>query len=520
MSVPLLDQYQSYLDKQATKNQPFQPTEDVQIAEAVKKLPRKLCIVGAGMAGLYSALMLKHYNIKVEVKIFEANERIGGRVHTHKFSTEPHQYFEAGAMRFPEVHAQKPLLDLIKYLNQHTSEENQINLISYKHSDPSGNLVCVNGMKQKDGEVMTVDYANKNLQELGFPSEADATEQASKLLNDAIQPVIDEFKEDFEEALMKYNSMSMHYYLSERLKWSAEKINYVEVMTSRLRVGLVEQAILSSVFTQGMPSWKTIDKGMCQLPEAVATLIGEEKISLGARVESLKEEGCKVKVGYVQHGKMHHESFDAVILAIPAHAVNMIPEKPLWPVELHNSLHSIHYLPLYKIGLRFKNRFWEKCPRPSKGGKSITDLPCRWVVYPSYGIGDEGNGVLLMYTWMTDSDHWLPKGQEDKITMALNYLQVLYPNENIADLYLGGKPGCETYLKEAFAIEWDTGIPYFDEGQFTHLYPIMLRQQQNIYFAGDHLSMNHAWIVGALDSARRTVGQITGQNLDYLRPSS
>lgn len=230
------------------------------------------------------------------------------------------------------------------------------------------------------------------------------------------------------------------------------------------------------------------------------TLIGEEKITLGARVESLVEEGHQVKVGYTQHDKLHHEHFDAVILAIPACAVHMITEKPLWLVELRHGLRSIRYLPLYKIGLRFKTRFWENCPRPSKGGKSITDLPYRWVVYPSYGIGDKGKGVLLMYSWMINSDHQLPKTLEEKVTMALKYLQVLYPNENIADQYLGGKPDSDEYVKDAFAIEWaantSAGIATFHEAQFTHLYPTMLRQQRNIYFAGDHLSVNHSWIVG------------------------
>ena len=93
----------------------------------------------------------------------------------------------------------------------------------------------------------------------------------------------------------------------------------------------------------------------------------------------------------------HQEIFDAVILAVPPHSVQMLASKPTppeWPLELQAGFRSIHFQLLYKIGLRFKSRFWEREEvGPSLGGQLISDLPCRWVVYPSYGIGDKGKGA-------------------------------------------------------------------------------------------------------------------------------
>lgn len=63
------------------------------------------------MASLYSALLLQQHGVKV--KIFEANDRVGGRVFTHKFSTEPYQYYDTGAMRIPNVESHKPVFMLI-----------------------------------------------------------------------------------------------------------------------------------------------------------------------------------------------------------------------------------------------------------------------------------------------------------------------------------------------------------------------------------------------------------------------
>jgi NAD(P)-binding Rossmann-like domain len=64
----------------------------------------KLCIVGAGMAGLYIALILDTLNIPgISFDFFEASDRIGGRCFTHEFSKIPHDYYDVGAMRFPDI---------------------------------------------------------------------------------------------------------------------------------------------------------------------------------------------------------------------------------------------------------------------------------------------------------------------------------------------------------------------------------------------------------------------------------
>ena len=514
----LAARYQQYLDEKT----PQLRNEAVAYSNL-----NKVAIVGAGMSGLYSALLLKQHLPHLHVTIFEATNRIGGRVYTHWFEHERNQYFEAGAMRLPVVKWQQPVFDLIEKLNESVPEEFQINLIPYNYSCPSGNRVFVNGTKQRNGKIMTVDYANQHLDELGFPPAAEANEEAGKLLQNAIQPVANELLDNFETALEKYDWMTLHYYLSKIHCWSPEKINFVEVMSSQTNefyLGLVDQTLLNSDFTgEVVKKWKTIEDGMCRLPKAMAKVIGEENLILNTPVQSLTDlHDGRVVVGYpFSDNEVKHDKFDAVILALPPSSIRMIPNKPTWPVALEHGLRSIHFQPLYKMGLRFKSRFWEdESLRPSNGGQSITDLPCRWVVYPSYGIGDKGKGVLLLYSWMTDFNHWLPKTHLEKVNLALNNLQKLYPEVDIYDLYAGGTPGSENYLKEAFpvqwAVEWPLGDATFYPSQFSNLYPTMKQPQKQIYFTGEHLSVYHTWIVGALDSARNTVRQILGSDIPYF----
>ncbi|KXN82680.1 hypothetical protein AN958_02304 [Leucoagaricus sp. SymC.cos] len=61
-----------------------------------------VCIIGAGVSGLYTAMMLDSLGIKYE--ILEGSSRTGGRLYTHNFpkNAGKYQYFDVGAMHFPE----------------------------------------------------------------------------------------------------------------------------------------------------------------------------------------------------------------------------------------------------------------------------------------------------------------------------------------------------------------------------------------------------------------------------------
>lgn len=63
--------------------------------------PKQIIVVGAGMAGLVSASLLKAAGH--EVKIFEANNRVGGRIETVRME-DTGLYLDVGAMRIPYSH--------------------------------------------------------------------------------------------------------------------------------------------------------------------------------------------------------------------------------------------------------------------------------------------------------------------------------------------------------------------------------------------------------------------------------
>jgi monoamine oxidase len=463
-------------------------------------------IVGGGIAGLYAALCLQAQGVTVHV--FESNPaRMGGRVYTHRFDTQPNQYFEAGAMRLPDVAEQVPVFTLIEYLNGRApSPAERITTIPYVLYVNQGNLVFVNRQFGPGGEAMTVEYANTHPDELGFSNADTEGKTAAQLLAEVIGPMQKLLEEDFEKGfaeIVKYDDFSFRAYLTLIAGWPDGKINYVEAMTSQTNQfenSFTELMIENMDFSQA--TWKTIANGMDRLPNLMATLVGQENITMGAHVTAISEEpsgGVSISLGDGR-GTV---SFDKVLMALPPAALRMI-ETPLWrPVKSH-AIRALHFEPLYKIGLRFKTRFWENVKRPAHGGQSITDLPSRWFVYPSYGLGEDGPGVLLLYSWMTDAAGWLPQDEDDRVRIALRDLQTVYRGQvNVQEQFL-----------EAFAVNWaaeePTGDAMFFPGQFKNLFNIAREPERNVYFAGEHLSVHHTWIVGAIDSALLACQQILG----------
>jgi hypothetical protein len=80
-----------------------------------------VAIIGAGVAGLRTAKLLQ--DMGIPYKIFEASARPGGRVFTYQFPSKPpdnpqgaHDYYDVGAMRFPDNDSNKKTFALFKEL--------------------------------------------------------------------------------------------------------------------------------------------------------------------------------------------------------------------------------------------------------------------------------------------------------------------------------------------------------------------------------------------------------------------
>ncbi|KAJ5153495.1 flavin-containing amine oxidase [Penicillium canariense] len=458
-------------------------------------------IVGGGISGLYSALMLRRQGITVT--LFEATDRLGGRIYTYHFSPlslgeDP--YFEAGAMRIPCTSTHRSVFGLIEDLNRHSHDDMKLQLIPYI-MEHENNMAFVSGKKRRANDVSLA-------AELGLP-EKYCGRSAQDLLRIVIEPWVTLLRDNFEagfENVLQYDEWSFRQYLHLVAQWPHEVIDFVEMMTSQTnQYNLSFIEVILQYLDFNTKEWVTIKGGMSRLIDAVASLVGVHNIHTNAPVKGIHTSPhgkVKLFIGGISPKAM---IFDSVILAIPLSSLNNMLERPRWSFSKEQAISRTYYEPLYKMGLHFRSRFWEHSAQPCFGGQSTTDLRVRWVIYPSNDLGSNGSGVLLIYSWMTDAARWSAMQFEDRVELALHELGILFAGEDEAlDV-------TQEFI-EAFDISWSshssTGGCMYLPGQLSRFSVEAGRPEGNIYFAGEHLSRHHAWIAGAIDSASKTVKEM------------
>ncbi len=477
------------------------------------------------MAGLYAALLLKRAGHLVHV--FEATDRLGGRVHTHYFNDEENQYFEAGAMRIPNSPHHSIVFDLIKYLQRSKLPSDiQVNLIPYNLTSP-GNFVYINRSTPKylDASSTTPRSINWRLSEATKAKFQDRS--AEDLMFEAVGPLLQKldgnFDDGFNEICREFDHYSFSFYLTSILGWPTEVVDFLETVTSQTnQFALSVTEIIMEYIDFNTKEWSTIAHGMSRLPLAMAHLVGYKNITFNARITGVrnKDDG-RVAVSIFGQNATVDVTFDKVIMAIPPPALRMIGNRPRWSEKKELAIRSMHFESLFKMGLRFKTRFWERVGLvPCRGGQSTTDLPIRWIVYPSNGIGDDGPGVLLVYSWMTDADLWAPLTPDERRDLALANLAEVYNGQ--IDTKDGSVINVYDLIMATSDAVWSarncTGDAKFLPGQFLTRFEAARQPEGNIYFAGEHLSRHHTWIAGALESAWETVSNIIGP-IPKLGPS-
>ena len=473
------------------------------------------------MAGLYTGLLLQRHGHRV--RIFEGTDRVGGRVYTHYFTQEPDQYFEAGAMRLPHSKFHQYTFDLIKFLGLFDLDGRDVKLMPYILTAP-GNRLYVNGVRGDGYHVASTTPASINWDVPEYYKDKTAAYLLNEAIGEFIQWLKDDFDKGFEKLVKGFDNFSFRNYLADACHWPTSVIDFVETVTSQTnQFALCVPEIVMHELDFSTEEWSTIEGGMSRLPLAMSYLLGYQNITYGARVTGVKElKNGKVAIIANGYNGCIAPEFDKVILAIPPAALKMIVDRPRWCTPKELAIRSMHFEALFKMGLQFKTRFWERVvahPGPTKGGQSITDLPIRCVIYPSNGIGSDGPGVLLIYAWLTDATTWLPLTPAERTSLALFCLADMYDDKmdpvsnkpmRVHDLLIGTTGA-------VWSTQSATGDAMYHPGQFAAHFEPARQPEGNIFFAGEHLSRHHAWITGALESAHHAVCQMIG-NVPPLAP--
>ncbi|MFI1368726.1 flavin monoamine oxidase family protein [Streptomyces griseochromogenes] len=134
------------------------------------------------------------------------------------------------------------------------------------------------------------------------------------------------------------------------------------------------------------------------------------------------------------------------------------------------------------------------------GGGSAADNPNRFMYYPSHPIADSmGGGVVLAsYSWSDDAARWDSMPKAERYLYALRNLQAVHGRR--IEVFFTGRGATQSWARDPYAFG-EAAI--YTAHQMTSFHLDVSRPEGPVHFAGEHTSLKHAWIEGALESAVR-----------------
>ncbi len=447
--------------------------------------PQKVLVLGAGMAGLTAAYELGRAGHEVEV--LEAQTRVGGRVYTMREPFSHGLYGEAGAMRIPRAHA----------LTMAYVEKFSLATFPFQMGNPKA-LCCLMGLR------LTLEEAERDPDRLGFElADTERGLTSSTLWDQSLRPFSARVESEGEAAwaaiTKEYDSYSVREFL-ESQRWSEGAIE---------RFGLLanQEALMNSSFLELLreeignyyTDMVQLEGGMDRLPAAfVPHLRG--RIRFGSRVVAIEQTQDEVVVHYrTAAGRFAARAGQAVV-TLPTPVLRHIEFLPPLSRAKMRAIRQLHYDASAKIFVQCRRRFWEE-DEGIYGGGTVTDLAVRNIYYPEHGR-DTGRGVLLAsYTWSEDAQRWGSLSPSERVEQALEDVAKIHPA--VRHEFEAGASKMwhdDEFAGGAFAL--------FDPGQQTLLHDAVKAPEGRLHFAGEHTSLAHAWIQGAIESGLRAAREV------------
>lgn len=447
--------------------------------------PKRVVVVGAGLAGLVAAFELKRQGHRVT--LLEAQNRVGGRIYTLRAPFAPGLYAEAGGMRIPRAH------DLT---------------LSYCHlfGLPLRPFVMGNprALVHLGGRRLTKAEADADPGRLPFTlAVAERGRTADDLWEAAVRDLRAMVEHDgppaWDAIVRDYDEYSLYEFLRAK-GWSKGAIEYftvVNFLEADMHNSLVE--ILREDLGGAYVDMQEIAGGMDALPNAFYGHLRDET-RFGANVFALDQDPDGVTVHFKTESGHFAEHGDFAVVSVPFSVLRTIEALAPFSTGKQRAIRQLNYHASTKILFQVRERFWES-EDGIFGGGTVTELPIRRMNYPTPDPETRRGVLLASYTWGQDALQWGAMDEETRLEEALDDVERIHPR--IREAYEGGASHAwysDRWARGAFAM--------FAPGQQTELQADIVSPEGRIHFAGEHCSLYHAWIQGALESGIRAAQAI------------
>ncbi|KAH6635892.1 hypothetical protein F5144DRAFT_160163 [Chaetomium tenue] len=415
----------------------------------------KVGVIGGGIGGLYASLILQDLGIDHEVS--EATGRPGGRVWSHHFSSKPGDYYEVGAMLFPDIPIMTRTFRLLAHLGitrDTSAHPAQGCLIPYYFEGPNNPWLYNNILRTNTPSPVEFDPFRATVENGGIVDKRFVVMGYKEILKTVFQEWRERLVTDFHGTMaellaMDRKAITLRSYMIERFGSEIQgperdqavanlyyMTNWVEAMSARTRhfdAAFVSWVILSLEFEYpalSAPAYNPepikddLNQSLFQLEQHVHDYkwwvlnggadIAAKRIAARllkkplyhTRVTGISHVQDLMKVTMVQSNDQDPETPPEPITKIYTDVITTTTMPCLSIMDLRNAgltygqreaIRVLSYDNAIKIGIKFQYRWWAEDKGIDKSGVGMTDRPTRVVVYPSHGLdaAPGESGVLI-----------------------------------------------------------------------------------------------------------------------------
>ena len=446
--------------------------------------PKKVLILGAGLAGLAAAWELK--NAGHEVTVLEARNRPGGRVSTLRKPFSEGLYAEEGAAGFSATytHANK-LID-------------ELGLRKIPYAFPETPIVYhLHGKKFEVG-------GSENFK---WPYELTDEEQKLGPMGIVKKYIIDTLPKEIgqpdlwdKEPLVSLDKKSMAEYMSNhgaseaaiKLVRDTQWFGAVPTKTSALSMAVSDFGL----FMGGAPF--VLAGGNDKLPQAMANKLGDiikyEKV-----VRRIEDTDNSVKITADSGSTSQDYEADYVISTIPLKVMQKIEFSPALSASKKRASKNWPYLNYTRTYSQVDKPVWID---DGLSGWAVTDLPIKQVFpHLTNGTSTTEPAVLETFTAGPPAEEIGRKSEAELKKMAQENLEKVYPQV---------KGHFQKFYSKAWSEDpYALGGPSWPgPGDVTEYLRDLQAPHGRIHFAGEHTSILRSTMEGALRSGARAAKEI------------
>ncbi|AFS77244.1 amine oxidase [Gottschalkia acidurici 9a] len=490
----------------------------------------KVGIIGAGAAGLAAAFELR--KLGFDIKIFEATNRIGGRIRTYYFDKSGKYYGELGPMRIPVSH--ETTWHYINMFKLTTTPFIQSSPEAFKYvrgvrvrNDPNGEEVSkyiypqfpMANWETKVPWTDLFDYVGEGLL-LTIPPEIRKELLQTKPKYDSIIEFWDytstrkamemlKLSDGAIDMLSSVDPMTFGFWYDSHIEILNE---YMGLVFSNLYKVVGGFSRLPFAFYNSLTSPNPTEYGNISNSD-----LGNVTFKLNHPVEGIyqgSDNSVILRSRNTDSKKLKDESFDYVICAIPFSALRTVDTFPLFSQKKFQAIRETYYVNAQKTLLLCNKRFWQE-DNPSGrivGGGSFTDLPIASIWYPDYAPNDTPGVLLASYNVSKDADRIGNLPIERRVDLVMRQVEEVH----------GLRPGYLDSIVDGYAsINWRSE-PY-ELGCFLYFQPEQKRlfsysmitpeYDNRLFFAGEHTSNSHGWQNGAYQTGMIAANDIATECL-------